>query len=64
MGKIVALLLTLVMMLVLGITAFASGEGLALEEAKQAAMDFAGVKASDVSFTKACRDIDDGREVY
>ena len=35
-----------------------------MEQAKQVALDYAGVKAADVTFTKAHRDYDNGREVY
>ena len=35
-----------------------------MEQAKQVALDYAGVKAADATFTKAHRDYDNGREVY
>ena len=64
MKKMFAVLMVVVMMLALGATAFAAGQGLTLNQAKQAALDYAGVKANEATFTKAHRDYDDGREVY
>ena len=64
MKKAVAMVMVVVMMLVFGVTAFAANGPLTMEQAKQAALDFAGVRAADASFTKAHRDWDDGREVY
>ena len=64
MKKMFAVLMVVMMMLALGATAFAAGGKLTLEQAKQAALDHAGVKASEATFTKAYRDWDDGREVY
>ncbi|MBQ9010059.1 MAG: PepSY domain-containing protein [Clostridia bacterium] len=37
---------------------------ISLDEAKKAALDYAGVKAEDVTFVKAHLDRDDGRTVY
>ena len=64
MKKPVAMVLVVVMMLDLGVTAFAAKGPLTVEEAKQVALDYAGVKAADANFTKAHRDFDNGREVY
>lgn len=64
MKKMFAVLMVVAMMLALGATAFAAGRGLTVDQAKQAALDYAGVKASEATFTKAHRDWDDGREVY
>ena len=64
MKKAVAMVMVLVMMLAFGVTAFAANGPLTVEQAKQAALDFAGVKASAATFTKAHRDWDNGRAVY
>ena len=64
MKKIVAMVMVLAMMLALGTTAFAAGRTLTEEEAKQAALAYAGVNAADASFTRVVRDWDNGREVY
>ena len=64
MKKAVAMVLVVVMMLAFGVTAFAAKGPLTVEQAKQVALDYAGVKAADVTFTKAHRDYDDGRQVY
>ena len=64
MKKAVAMVMVVVMMLAFGVTAFAANGPLTVEQAKQAALDYAGVKASEATFTKAHRDWDNGREVY
>ena len=64
MKKAIAMVMTVVMMLALGTTAFADNTPLTVEQAKQAALNFAGVNASEATFTKAHMDYDDGREVY
>ena len=64
MKKVIAMVMTVVMMLGLGTTAFADNAPLTADQAMQAAMDFAGVNASEASFTRAHRGYDDGREVY
>ena len=64
MKKTFAVLLVLVMMLAFGVTASAAGNKLTQDQAKQAALDYAGVDASDATFTKVKRDWDDGREVF
>ena len=64
MKKAIAMVMTVVMMLALGTTAFADNTPLTVEQAKQAALNYAGVSASEATFTKAHMDYDDGREVY
>jgi hypothetical protein len=64
MKKVIAMVMTVVMMLALGTTAFADNAPLTVEQAKQVALNFAGVNASEASFTKAYKGYDDGREVY
>ena len=64
MKKAVAMVLVVVMMLAFGVNAFAANGPLTVEQAKQVALDYAGVKAADANFTKAHRDFDNGREVY
>ena len=64
MKKVFAMVMVFAMMLAFGVTAFAAGHALTLEEAKQTALEFAGVSASQATFTKAYRSWDDGREVY
>ena len=64
MKKAVAMVMAVVMMLAFGVTAFAANGPLTVEQAKQAALDRAGVKASEATFTRAYRDFDDGRQVY
>ena len=64
MKKVLAMVMTVVMMLALGTTAFADNAPLTADQAMQAALDFAGVNDSEVTFTKAYKDYDDGREVY
>ena len=64
MKKAIAMVLIVVMMLALGASAFAAGGPLTLEQAKQAALKYAGVKAADATFTKGHKDWDNGRQVY
>ena len=64
MKKAVALVMALVMVLALSATAFAAGGPLTLEQAKQAALDFAGVKATEANVIKAHPDMENGRQVY
>ena len=64
MKKAIATALVMIMMLALGTTAFADNAPLSMEQAKQAALDYAGVKASEATFTKAYKGYDDGREVF
>ena len=63
MKKTIATILTLVMLLSLGTAAFAAGP-LSLEQAKQTALNYAGVNPAEAVFTKAYKSYDDGREVY
>ena len=62
--KVLAAVLALVMVLALSAAAFAENGSVSLEQAKQIALEHAGVKASEASFTKAYKDWDDGRAVY
>ena len=64
MKKAIATALVMMMMLALGTTAFAVNAPLSVEQAKQAALDYAGVNASDANFTIVHRDYDHGREVF
>ena len=64
MKKLTAMVLALVMVLALCAGAFADGGKLTKEEAKQIALDKAGVTAAEATFTKAKLDYDDGREEY
>ena len=64
MKKVISMVMTVVMMLALGTTAFADNAPLTVEQAKQAALNYAGVNASEATFTKAYKGYDDGREVY
>ena len=64
MMKVLAVVMALAVVLSLGSAAFAAGGPVTLDQAKHIALDRAGVKASDASFTKAYKTYDDGREVY
>ncbi len=64
MKKAFAMLLVFAMLLAFGVTVFAAGQAMTLEEAKQGALELAGVNASEATFTKAFRSWDNGREVY
>ena len=63
MKKLTAMVLALVMVLALTAGAFAAGR-LTKDEAKQIALDKAGVTAAEATFTKARLDYDGGREEY
>ena len=63
MKKFVAAMLVGIMVVMMAAGALAQG-AVTLEQAKQAALNRAGVKASEVRFTKAHQDYDDGRKVY
>ena len=56
-------LMALVMVLAFGAAAFADGP-VTMEQAKQIALEKAGVKAEDARFTGCRADYDDGRKVY
>ena len=45
-------------------SAFAAGSTMTREEAMQAALDYAGLKAEQVTFTQVQTDWEDGRQVY
>ena len=62
--KVLAAVMALVMVLALSAAAFAENGSVSLEQAKQIALEQAGVKASEASFTKAYQGWDDGRAVY
>ncbi|MBQ6365037.1 MAG: PepSY domain-containing protein [Oscillospiraceae bacterium] len=62
--KVLAAVMALVMVLALSAAAFAENGSVSLDQAKQIALEQAGVKASEVSFTKAYQSWDDGRAVY
>ena len=63
MKKVLAMILVAVMMLCVSATAFADGQ-ITLDQAKQIALDYVGVNASEASFTKAYQDWEDGGRVY
>ena len=63
MKKLVAVIAA-VMMMVCGVSAFAAGNALTKEQAMQAALDYAGLKADQVTVTKCHQDYDDGRQVW
>ena len=63
MKKFVAAMLVGIMAIMMTAGALAAGN-VTLEQAKQAALDRAGVKAEEARFTKAHQDYDDGRKVY
>ena len=63
MKKFLAAMLVAIMAMVLAAGALAAGS-MTLDEAKQAALDRAGVKAEEAQFTKAYQDWDDGRKVF
>ena len=63
MKKAVAMAVMVMMVLALSVSAFAAGQ-LTVEDAKQAALNYAGVRASEATVTKAYQDWDDGRMVY
>ena len=63
MKKFVAAMLVGIMAIMMTAGALAQG-AVTLEQAKQVALDRAGVKASEARFTKAHQDYDDGRKVF
>ena len=52
MKKAVAMVLVVMVVLAFSASAFAAGQGLSLEQAKQEAVNFAGVRMEEVTFTK------------
>ena len=63
MKKTMAMVLAVMMVVVLSVSAFAAGP-LSLDQAKQVALNYAGVNPADAVFTKAYQGYDDGRAVY
>lgn len=61
---VVMMMVAVIMVMMLSVSAFAANGSLSLEQAKQVALDYAGVNAADAVFTKAYKDWDDGRMVY
>ena len=64
MKKLVVVVMTFIMTMALSVTVFAANRKFTLDQAKKAALNYAGVKASEATFTKAYKDWEDGREVY
>ena len=64
MKKLVVVVMTFIMTMALSVTVFAANKKFTLDQAKKAALNYAGVKASEATFTKAYKDWEDGREVY
>ena len=64
MKKIVATILVVVMVACGCAAACAEKNALTPEEAKQIALDYAGLKADQVTFTKCHQDRDDGHMIY
>ncbi len=63
MKKFVAAMLVGIMAIMMTAGALAQG-AVTLEQAKQAALNRAGVKAEEVQFTKVYQDYDDGRKIF
>ena len=63
MKKFVAAMLVGIMAIMMTAGALAQG-AVTLEQAKQVALDRAGVKADEVQFTKVYQDWDDGRKTF
>ena len=63
MKKLMAVLAA-VMMMACCASGFAAGNSLTKGEAMQAALDYSGLKADQVTFTKVQMDRDDGRQIY
>ena len=63
MKKTMAMVLAVMMVVVLSVSAFATGP-LSLDQAKQVALNYAGVNPAEAVFTKAYQSYDDGRAVY
>ena len=62
---ILVLAVAAAMMLALGVTAFADDGRLTLDEAKEVALEYAGMTGTqDITFTKARKDWENGRYVY
>ena len=63
MKKLMAVIVA-VMMAAGCVTAFAAGNPMTKEEAMQAALDYAGLKAEQVTFSTIHQDYDDGRRQW
>ena len=63
MKKLMAVIVA-VMMAAGCVTAFAAGNPMTKEEAMQAALDYAGLKAEQVTFSTIHQDYDDGRQQW
>ena len=63
MKKLMAVIVA-VMMAAGCVTAFAAGNPMTKEEAMQAALDYAGLKAEQVTFSTIHQDYDDGRQEW
>ena len=63
MKKAAAVIMIIVMILALGTTAFAEQTTL-VDRAKQAALNYAGVDASEAVFTKVHRDWENGHQIF
>ena len=61
--QIMAVLIAAITIIAASMPSFAN-TGISVEQAKQIALQNAGLRASDVVFTKACLDRDDGRMEY
>ena len=59
--KKLAAVIVAVMMMVGCVSAFAAGAPMTKEAAMQAVLDYSGLTADQVTFTKVCQDYDDGR---
>ena len=64
MKKTMAMVMAVMMVVVLSVSAFAATGPLTVDQAKQVALRYAGVNATDAVFTKAYQTWDDGRQVY
>lgn len=63
MKKLMAVIVA-VMMAAGCVSAFAAGSPLTKEEAMEAALDYAGLKADQVTFSRIHQDYDDGRQEW
>ena len=63
MKKLMAVLMAVMMLVCCG-AALAENRIASREDAMQAALDYAGLKADQVTFTKVRQDWEDGRQVY
>ena len=63
MKKLIAVIVA-VMMAAGCVSAFAAGNPMTEEEAMQAALDYAGLKADQVTFSTIHQDYDDGRQEW